>query len=1056
MDYLPELAHDGHNWTAYGSLVLCAIIDDGLMGFLVGSETRPIHPAQQYGRGEGWTPQTDNERDEVAAWKAADQSWTQRNAMVNYTIVSSIPDTIFGCMLHLKSPLEKWDYLEKRFGSIPRPESWVAAEEAMRQSDSQPEQSAAGETARNIFDSHHEPEIQTSGEEDSPDVPNDCAETESGYLTPESEVIDARQVELYLPVVEVGTVNSKQPDERDHTGVASTSIPANIVAAKQPTVVLHKRTEIAYGPMAPEATIVDVQSQVAGSCAANSNEREGDCTEIPTGYLEPETDIIDVQQTEPDEHADMLEVPDERSQGTNNNIAEHQTLPEWISEASDPADDATRYTCGRSIENASIECNEHIPMDGKTVANVPDPPGTHAEPPAPQAEPSALLQNGSSARTRSAVDTEIDLSHVGRNDKLQETRYLELDSKWASRHSQQTHQGHSTQDSPPDKVWGVGVHRHSQTGRGDGTDVEPTTTKVEMRATSVQTVDMQADLPHAGRCPKEPDKAKRTGSGGDDKLSSEFSDSHGVEKALLTDRGCQHSERKRKRPEDLPVMPALHPASTNYMPKSSKGLQHHARLRSNAENESRQAEWSMAIRKLATWDNLPRKEDDGRWGHGDATRSGYADSHGVEESPLTDDGGQHSEYEAKQPRRLPAAPAPSLNGILDMPTLFTDLCRRGKIKQTAESVSNAQTRRNAYRAQVAPKWSLPLLLAHSNRSLDPVGGSWTVNLGYDEIRHARRARTRGHTYRIARILMRPLQPLSAPSKRLEYPMGGYQMMKKGYNEIRRARRVKTRGHTYWIAGIPMRLLQMLSNVSKRLWTVANTYWKVGEPPISMRNDAKRPRNLRTAKRLPRSSSRRQGNTHTGVYSPVPSKWPPNGLTRTPSTFRDPRRHGKLKTSAETVSNLRRRRSAHRARAAHMWPWQLLPTPSGPYRNIEEGSRIISVRYDEVSDAGNVQTRGYPYPGEHTLGCAIISPSRAPRKQRKPPWGLPDTYNRQGVPPGRTRSDGDPSDSQSGHFVSQYKVRSACTTMHFRNGKLPQRGASTCPNNICYTHGLEAH
>ncbi|KAI6135983.1 hypothetical protein F5141DRAFT_1019109, partial [Pisolithus sp. B1] len=92
MDYLPELAHNGHNWTTYASSVLCAISDKGLMGFLVGSERRPTHPAELTGRGEGWMPQTDDEREEVAAWRAADQLWTQQNAMVNYTIICSIPD----------------------------------------------------------------------------------------------------------------------------------------------------------------------------------------------------------------------------------------------------------------------------------------------------------------------------------------------------------------------------------------------------------------------------------------------------------------------------------------------------------------------------------------------------------------------------------------------------------------------------------------------------------------------------------------------------------------------------------------------------------------------------------------------------------------------------------------------------------------------------------------------------------------------------------------------------------------------------------------------------
>ncbi|KAI6007927.1 hypothetical protein EDC04DRAFT_2538805, partial [Pisolithus marmoratus] len=89
---LPKLTHNGQNWITYASSVLCAISDKGLMGFLVGSERRPIHPAQLEGCSEGWTPQTDNERAEVVAWQTVDQSWTQKNATVNYTIISGIPD----------------------------------------------------------------------------------------------------------------------------------------------------------------------------------------------------------------------------------------------------------------------------------------------------------------------------------------------------------------------------------------------------------------------------------------------------------------------------------------------------------------------------------------------------------------------------------------------------------------------------------------------------------------------------------------------------------------------------------------------------------------------------------------------------------------------------------------------------------------------------------------------------------------------------------------------------------------------------------------------------
>ncbi|KAI5996804.1 hypothetical protein EDC04DRAFT_2978306 [Pisolithus marmoratus] len=168
MDYLPKLAHNGQNWITYASLVLCAISDEGLMGFLVGSETRPIHPAQLDGQGEGWTPQTNEERDEVVTWRAMDQSWTQQNAMINYTIISRIPDSIFTFMLHLKLPLKKWDYLKKRFGQIPRPESWVAAEEGMRQSNSQPEQSMAGETTQSTCDSHDKPPNPPSRDEGIP------------------------------------------------------------------------------------------------------------------------------------------------------------------------------------------------------------------------------------------------------------------------------------------------------------------------------------------------------------------------------------------------------------------------------------------------------------------------------------------------------------------------------------------------------------------------------------------------------------------------------------------------------------------------------------------------------------------------------------------------------------------------------------------------------------------------------------------------------------------------------------------------------------------------
>ncbi|KAI5983572.1 hypothetical protein EDC04DRAFT_3150353 [Pisolithus marmoratus] len=145
--------------------------------------------------------------------------------------------------------------------------------------------------------------------------------------------------------------------ECDHSEVTSTSILANTAAVEEPAVVLDKCTEITYGPTAPEAAIIDVQNQVAGSCADSSNEHKGDytgtatmkqttvegrmhteevmqqcdsqpewvtagemtlnasdihhkpgrvdsitipndCAEIPTGHQEPKMEIIDVQHVE--------------------------------------------------------------------------------------------------------------------------------------------------------------------------------------------------------------------------------------------------------------------------------------------------------------------------------------------------------------------------------------------------------------------------------------------------------------------------------------------------------------------------------------------------------------------------------------------------------------------------------------------------------------------------------------------------------------------------------------------------------------------------------------
>ncbi|KAI6099935.1 hypothetical protein EDD17DRAFT_1644855, partial [Pisolithus thermaeus] len=140
-------------------------------------------------------------------------------------------------------------------------------------------------------------------------------------------------------------------------------------------------------------------------------------------------------------------------------VAACRDLPESRSEALEPTDDMSKLAGGCPTENDPLF---------ETVANVPDPPGTHAELPTLQIKCS-ILQN--EARAQSATNSEIDLSCTRRSDKLREMKHLELDSERASRRPQRTHRGHSTCETPPDEVWGMGVHTPARVGLGDSTDV---------------------------------------------------------------------------------------------------------------------------------------------------------------------------------------------------------------------------------------------------------------------------------------------------------------------------------------------------------------------------------------------------------------------------------------------------------------------------------------------------------------------------------------------------------------------------------------------------------
>ncbi|KAI5998453.1 hypothetical protein EDC04DRAFT_3096303 [Pisolithus marmoratus] len=269
----PELGDHGENWSNYRSWVLEAIDEEDLTGILLGSETQPMHPKRLEGRGPGWAPQSNEERDELAAWRTAESTWHQRNSMVDLLITFGIPDIILPSLIPLDTPLERFSYLERHYGEIPKPVSWQ------------------------------------------------CTNVHDGPLTE--------------------TVPSQH--KCDHSKVTSMSILANTAAVEQPAVVLDECTEITYGPTAPEAAIVDIQNQVAGSYADSSNEHQGDhtgtatmkqievegrthdeqvmqrcnsqpeqvvaeeesfpdspsdCAETKTGYLTLETEVVDTQQVE--------------------------------------------------------------------------------------------------------------------------------------------------------------------------------------------------------------------------------------------------------------------------------------------------------------------------------------------------------------------------------------------------------------------------------------------------------------------------------------------------------------------------------------------------------------------------------------------------------------------------------------------------------------------------------------------------------------------------------------------------------------------------------------
>ncbi|KAI6098824.1 hypothetical protein EDD16DRAFT_1732265 [Pisolithus croceorrhizus] len=264
--------------------------------------------------------------------------------------------------------------------------------------------------------------------------------------------------------------------------------------------------------------------------------------ETQTGHRKPKNEVVDMQQvvdvlpmfdvgttgrTRHDKHVKEHEAPNEGGQHADNKVKESRDLPKSSSEVLEPAGNPTRQAGKCSMEDVlqtPIEDYQHAQMNGETIANVPDLPSTPTELPIPCIK-RPTLQNRSLARKRSAMTTEFDLSYARRSGKWRETKHLELDCKRASRHPQQTHQGHSACKTPPDKARGMGVLSSPRAGWGDSTMAGSTVMKLERRVVSTKTAKIQAYIPHLETRPKEPDKAEDTGGGGDDAASKDILDS---------------------------------------------------------------------------------------------------------------------------------------------------------------------------------------------------------------------------------------------------------------------------------------------------------------------------------------------------------------------------------------------------------------------------------------------------------------------------------------------------------------------------------------------------
>ncbi|KAI6132426.1 hypothetical protein EDD16DRAFT_1531985 [Pisolithus croceorrhizus] len=344
------------------------------------------------------------------------------------------------------------------------------------------------------------------------------------------------------------------------------------------------------------------------------------------------------------------------------------------------------------------------------------------------------------------MTTEFNLSYTRTSDKLREAKCLELDSERAPRCPRRTHQGHSTWDTPPNEVWGMGVHRPTRAGRGYSMDIESKTTKLEIRTISTNMVESRTHLPHLERHPKEPDKGD-IDSEYNDAVSRDIVNLCSIEKALLNDRERQHSECETKKLDDLPASHKPPPNALTHAPTTFMDPRRHGRIRTSAERvsgthtsqiaylthvvplwllcgtEGTYLECTMAIPSPRTSKKTcPNKEDQvgeretslqlqetrrppperdrmalglsrekGCW-YDDTVSSRFVESRRIEKSMLAGSGSRHRERKAKCRNGLPVPPETPLNGCTHPPETYRVLRRCGRLKSKAESISSNQTR----------------------------------------------------------------------------------------------------------------------------------------------------------------------------------------------------------------------------------------------------------------------------------------------------------------------------------------------------------------------------